>query len=427
MNHDFAFRPSPDGDPGTGPPPPADTADRVRLGRRVVSLSVLRRFPGRWTDLYSHTKSEVGWAVCLCTNPGLRLVIRSRSGRYHLAGWPGDGTRHASACDFYKPAGPSGRTSYAEQAIVVSEEGTTIRLETPLQVRHDARSAAAPSDVGVEAGGESRRAVSLLGLMHHLWEAASLHEWRPQWKRRSWHVCYGRLAEQAASCTINERALADALYLVPPYQPARAETNAAALEKFQARLGRHDAIGHRGLLLGEIREVTPTPYGVRVALAHQRTPVFASGVLLERLERSYRTTLSREAGGDARRVMLGLVERTSAGNLSLLDAAIMLTNGTYLPAESMLEVRMAQHLVDGGRAFVKPLRYDATKEAVFPDFMLADTRRPVYVEVYGVQGRPEYEARKRAKTDYYREHDIPVISWEPGDPLPDLGRYPAVR
>jgi hypothetical protein len=393
---------------------------RVRLGGRTLVLSKLRETAAEHAPLFSRAKAETGHAECLCRTPALRLVIRcSRAGRYHLAGWPGEGERHAADCPFHKLApGLSGREAYSAEAIREGDNGVSIRLDAVL-----ARSLAEPSTAkssGQQSEGRSRRSVGLLGLMHWLWEESQLNAWHPRWRRRNWWICHARLRQQIEDCSINQDAASAALYVVPPFHRETAEQNAAAFETFKARLGRHGLKEHRGLVLGEIKAVTPTQYGARYALAHQRVPLFVSAALDKRVRSSYRPVFA-EAGAehDSRRVGLFLVELSPKGNLTIVDMAAMLLNRLYVPADSSHEVVMGNALADQGRAFVKPVRYDGT-DAVFPDFVLTDVAPHSYVEVYGIRGREAYEQRKSIKQAHYQRQGAELIEWDVGQPLPDL-------
>lgn len=72
---------------------------------------------------------------------------------------------------------------------------------------------------------------------------------------------------------------------------------------------------------------------------------------------------------------------------------------------------MADHLVSRGRAFRKPLRHIG-RSAVHPDFVLTDVNPEVVIEVLGMTGNPEYDARMAAKRQHYREHGIPCLEWD---------------
>ncbi|GGM67487.1 hypothetical protein GCM10012275_42600 [Longimycelium tulufanense] len=404
----------------------------MRLAGRVVPLAALRAHPGRFVSLFGKARAEVGHAECLCDpDRPQRLVIRCRAGRYHLAGWPEQGHLHATTCPWYRtdPA-LSGSASYPREAITSTDSGTAIRLAVPLRTR----SAAAPP---VSAGradtpshatrGTSRRALGLLALLHWLWEQARLSLWHPRAPRRTWGICHARLSRQAGECVVNRLPLASVLYVVPPYRPATGARHAADFEAFTARLSGEGSQRRRGLVLGEIRRVEPTPYGVRIGLAHLRAPLFASRALHERLRRSHRTAFaghSNKHGG--RQVVLCLVDRHPGnGYLVIEDAVVMLCSATYIPVESSYELRMSEALTAAGRAFLKPLRYDGT--GVFPDFVLLDTTPHTYVEVWGIRGREDYEQRKRIKQAHYRGAGHPLLEWAVHDPLPDVlprGRRP---
>lgn len=400
---------------------PTSGHSRIQLAGRTAPLSWLREHATEAAPLFARAKAEVGHALCLCRRPALRLVIRcTRAGRYHVAGWPGEGDKHDTGCPFHKLApGLSGRDGYSTQAIRETDDGVSIRLGTPLtrSLATPEKHQAAPDETHER---RSRRTVGLLGLLHWLWEEARLNAWRPQFRRRTWRECHARLCPQLREATINGQALEEALYVVPPFSQATAAANTAALEDFRARLGRHRDTEQRALLLGQIKEVTPTPYGVAYRLAHQRTPLYARAALHARAARSYRHPFSKTAAEHgATRVALFVVERSPKGHLIAVDLAAMLTNGNYIPADSSYEVVMANALASCRRAFIKPLRYD-TADAVLPDFVVTDTDPHHYVEVYGIHGRETYEQRKRTKREFYQRQGAQLIEWDITQPLPVL-------
>jgi len=296
----------------------------------------------------------------------------------------------------------------------------SIRLGTPL-----ARSLARPETHDAAPGephheGHSRRSVGLLGLLHWLWEEAQLNAWHPQFQRRTWRECHTLLRRQMREATINGQGLDEVLYVVPPFSHASAATNNAALHAFRARLGRHGDTERRALVLGQIKEVTPTPYGVAYRLAHQRTPLYARTALHTRATHSYPHAFAKTADDHgATRVALFAVERSPKGHLTAIDLAAMLTTSNHIPADSSYEVVMADALTSRRRAFIKPIRYDTT-DAVLPDFVLTDTDPHAYVEVYGIHGRETYELRKATKQEFYQRQKAQLIEWDVTQPLPVL-------
>lgn len=402
---------------------PGARADRVRLADKSLPLFVLREHATDYAGLFARARAEVGHGQCLCQTPALRLVIRcSRAGRYHLAGWPGEGELHDPSCSFHKlTLELTGRDAYSTEAIREGDDGVAIRFSAALARK---LSTPEPAKAATEQrDGRARRTVGLLGLLHWLWEEAQLTAWHPRWRRRTWWVCHARLSEQIAGCSINHEELTEALYVVPPFREEYARRNTAAFETFRiARLKRRGDTQRRGLILGEIRDVKPTPYGVRYSLAHHRGALFATTALDERLRRSYRPAFSAAADEHgARRIGLFLVELSPKGNVRVLDMAAMLVSKIYIPADSSHEVVMANALTDAGRAYVKPVRYDGS-DLVFPDFVLTDISPHSYVEVYGIHGRESYDQRKRVKQAHYQRQGAALIEWDVAHSLPDVRR-----
>ncbi|MFK4184344.1 DUF1173 family protein [Streptomyces sparsogenes] len=400
-----------------------DRDDRVRLADRSLPLFVLREHATDYAALFARARAEVGHGQCLCRTPALRLVIRcSRAGRYHLAGWPGEGELHDPSCSFHKLASElTGRGAYSTEAIHESDDGVAIRFTAAL-----ARKLSAPESAKAsieQREGRARRTVGLLGLLHWLWEESQLTAWHPRWRRRTWWVCHARLSDQIAGCSINHEKLAEALYIVPPFRKEFARRNTAAFETFRvARLKRRGDTQRRGLILGEIKDVSPTRYGVRYTLTHHRGALFATAALDARLRRSYRPAFSEAAAEHgARSIGLFLVELSPKGNVRVTDMAAMLVSRLYIPADSSHEVVMANALTDAGRAYVKPVRYDGS-DLVFPDFVLTDTHPHSFVEVYGIHGRESYDQRKRVKQAHYQGQGAGLIEWDVADSIPDV-RY----
>src|SRR6266700_3071080 len=136
----------------------------IELAGTRVLLSDLRTSPTRYLHSLEQARASVGHARCMCRSADpLRLVIRARAGRFHLARWPYTGHQHETDCPFYS-ANPaySGRAACLG-AISEDDDGIVIRLDEPLIVRPGEQPA---PQIGV-AGDSSaavRGAVGLLSL-----------------------------------------------------------------------------------------------------------------------------------------------------------------------------------------------------------------------------------------------------------------------
>jgi hypothetical protein len=401
---------------------PAHTASQpIRINNTVVELSLLRAATGRYARELAEAKAAVGHAECLCTDPPQKLVIRSRSDRFHLACWPEQGGRHNRWCEFHRVSGQfSGRSGYRRDAITEDENGTSIKVAFSLQVRLDARPRLAlTTHRDGEPRARARASVGLLGLLHYLWERADLTTWSAG-QHRHWAECWTQLRADVDDTTLSERPGVQALYVIAPYRPDTVAARDVAFAAFTASLGHHGATSTRGLILGEIKSLEETKYGGwRFNLRHTNTALYASDVLVAKMRQSFRSTFAAALPSGARQMGLFLIERTPRGYLQVVDAAAMLTSASYIPCDSSHEVTMADRLAEAGRSFVKPVRYDGSTET-FPDFILTDTDPLTYVEVWGITGRQDYEQRKRDKQAYHQQTGRPIIEWDVRDELPSL-------
>jgi hypothetical protein len=71
-------------------------------------------------------------------------------------------------------------------------------------------------------GGESQTAMTLLGLLHHLWERSALNRWPGRRGRRGWRECVRPLAEAIDETRTDQAALSQILHLIRPYGPGAA-------------------------------------------------------------------------------------------------------------------------------------------------------------------------------------------------------------
>ena len=251
---------------------------KVVMSGREFFLDDLQAESAKFAHWFERARAEDGYAECLC-NPGrqLRLQIRLRDGLFHLAVWPLEGEAHRSdrgTCFFYKLTESSGRGSYAKGTIVDRNDGSAdIKVEVPLSVRADERAPAVPGGGSSGESRERRNAVGMFGLLHELWEGASLNRWGVGWSR-NWSRCrwgLGNLVRQ-----INGVPLGHCVHVVQPWEPARKDQIESEFEAFRNRLGQRGAFRHRGFIIGELKGFRETEYGYRVELRHQRDGYFAS-------------------------------------------------------------------------------------------------------------------------------------------------------
>lgn len=187
-------------------------------------------------------------------------------------------------------------------------------------------------------------------------------------------------------------------------------------DTFLARVGQRDGTNHRGLVIGEISEIGVTPYGRSITLRQSAKRYYCNGELIALAEKRYGHAMRALGDRDARVVAILVIERTPKGHHVVVDLAAMLCSSTYITRDSIHEVAMANRLVADGRSFDKPIRLDEGAD-MLPDFVLTDTAEPTHIEVYGMNGMAEYEARKRDKQRLRMARGIRAVEW-------DIARFP---
>ncbi|WP_321817111.1 MULTISPECIES: DUF1173 family protein [unclassified Paraburkholderia] len=392
---------------------------RIDLAGNELQLEEILQDPSRFRKWFETARTTLGHARCLCVPDGRRLQIRLREGLYHLAVWPEDAGAHHQRCTLrLRAESESGRSGYAKGAIIERPDGSVdINADIPLKVRVEARSNPVSQNVERVGGGKSRAKVGLLGLLHSLWERAGLNEWRPGWTR-DWWRCRRELVNLDGK--VNGEPIERALYVVPVWREGDRDSIEATWLTFRSRLEVQGPYRLRGVLIGEIKGMELSKFSYAVKFKHHSCPCFVDKAILERALRSAPATAAQVGGVDAHVLAVVVVEVTRNGTLKGVDMSLMLTSRDYIPADSSHEMRMADALIDGGRAFTKPLRYDGESE--FPDFRLQDEECESVVEVWGMTGNPDYEARKAEKIQSYKRKGVRVIEWDVRRPIPDLAR-----
>jgi len=152
-------------------------------------------------------------------------------------------------------------------------------------------------------------------------------------------------------------------------------------------------------------------------LRHIGQPVYCKSSLMERLKHRFGRSLDTLSVGEGHVVGIFHVEGTPRGHLQLIDAGFMRVSSRFIPVESSYEELVADALVAADRAFTKPIRLemgdDTLSGKVLPDFILYDTTAPrCYMEVFGIRGREDYDARKQEKRQVYDRAGVLLWDWD---------------
>ncbi|MBO1326216.1 DUF1173 domain-containing protein [Acetobacter sp. TBRC 12305] len=388
----------------------------------------------RWQALLASVHGADRRPHCDCRHQGapVELVVRRSERReggrvvqaYHLARFPGQGELHGVSCPFHErdPRG-SGRDGYTQGVIQPMADGRQrVALACGLR-RRDQAAEATERTVGAEngagGGGVRQTRMTLLGLLHLLWEEAGLSAWSPGvGRRRRWWPGVRHELERCSREIVPARGhtLADYLAVVG-YRDAdapalvRATVARCAAEWRVLFIGAVDRIvllpGRQGGEFVSVRFDGAQDYDLRIsgkaawaASLRRRFPMAMTALARERADRDIRVI--GLVAATARLVRPGerQIVQARADDIALMEVE----PDTLIPVASSHELRVARALCVASRSFIKPLRFDAHRDTVHPDFVLTDTGHPrgTPMEVFG-RTDEAYEARRAEKAAYYRD------------------------
>lgn len=337
---------------------------------------------------------------------------------------PNAGGQHHPRCGSFEPdVAQSGLGAFSGGAVRELDSGRTeLRVDFPWTRR---RGHGAPRDAAAESGQVEAvtRRMSLRAVMHFLFERAGFNRWVPAMKgRRNQGVVRKYLLEAAADVDAAGGSLADRLFVPEAFnEGVKAEIARRRREKL-AMLKPDGASTPLALLIGEFKTVEATEQGRRVWIRHMPdAPLLVEDSVWQRLTRRYMSLFeARDAdtGLRVRLVMAALIKARREFTYEVDAASLMMTSEHWIPVEGVHELSLIDALVNEGRRFIKPLRYDAPSAEAFANALLLDVgpqARPLHLV------SPYADERSRAVKRRAIErgaHDVWV--WEIDRPLPPL-------
>ncbi|MGC0914855.1 DUF1173 family protein [Pantoea agglomerans] len=403
-------------------------------GQQEASEAFQQNETSTWQRWLKHSRDNKKTTVVTCRClPAENDPVRRRlkvhysrdTERCWLSSYAFTGNEHKPDCRFYSVWSDERQSEiYQGEAVRAAADGTiVIRLPTGLQKK-------APSEVkpAVNVSDEEplkrkrRPSMSLLGLLHLLWEQSGINVWHPAFdkKKRTPGWVSWRLQQTATRIRIGRVPLEESLLLMATKGTQQVIANREhlrAAEKNKRRLIVISVLAGWSEA-GEARLKTMVPLGLFSGFPDLVLP---EDVRL-RLERSFSSEL-----GDWRRGMKVVViaeteppettfrhfdgrNRPSSCS-TVVDMALMTVSPRFIPLDSGYEGAVEEKLWQEKRSFIKPLRYDG-EEDVFPDFVLKDVPGvdALPMEVFGMN-TPEYLLRKQEKTSHYESEYGPGRWW----------------
>lgn len=347
---------------------------------------------------------------CLCRGVGAkRLAVKyyEFGDAYALAKFSLSGPEHAPDCQYYSIGGAtSGPGGSGAGVLAVQQDGSVkIRLEIGMVVRDSATDVISPTDVDRPSrpGSKRQSAIKLAGLLHYLWDAATLNQWRPYWAgKRNFRQVFWRINQAADDVSTGNLKLVDQL-LLPAMAQDSPEAERNRLRVDSALQGKRRMLIIAPLASYSLEREQRMTKDLAIAGFHGIPKALLRPGQWELMSKRYRAAVAGWKAGQTAIVIaqIEVKERDGRQSANVIDAALMAVTPQWIPTESSYERLIAEKLVNEGRSFNKPLRYNQEQDDVFPDFILTDCAGgEVPMEVFG-RDDEEYLKRKADKTAYY--------------------------
>lgn len=374
----------------------------------------------------------------------LKACSSSKNDNYWLARWSNSGFEHAADCRFYSIWADDRQSQiYASEVVKTISPGCfRIKLPTGLQ-KKEASGVTAPARqpaLTVNGKRQCQPAMSILGLMHFMWEKAEINHWHPNFDKRTRDDAWAawRLKQIAGKISVGKTSLDSVLLTLAKPGSQAMKNNWAVVDGAEKSAKRLVLIS---CLDSSVREEQRNLKGSLPLILSAGFPYLVlPSDSINRLERSFSRELSDWRRG--KKVMLiaetdppvkkfkQLNGKTIPYNTcTVIDAALMTVSDRFIPLDSSWEGVIEEKLWQEKRQFIKPLRYDGEAD-VFPDFLLQDVPGSdvVPLEVFGMT-TPDYLARKAEKLKHYQEEygEGNWWSWDAhkSDALNNIPAFPA--
>lgn len=312
-----------------------------------------------WQSVLGRAHEAEANPLCRCTSAGVQLAIRHVGPRYFLVRMPDTGHRHRAECPFYcdKPA-YSGARCYPAGHIRETVAGILVESAC----------------LGTHLSGEGRASdgLSTTGLLHLLWQQASLNTWVNGWGRSREYLAW-RIAEAAQRVAIGRAPLAANLRLV-----LSKKSGANPLAKQQDRF----------LVMGfldkpSVRSLTNEPIMLNfdAGLELDQAIFIGKGVWAAAAKR-FPWAVDAWRQRQTTVVLACLTRVEGKDYYRALDIALLPLGQRYIPVFSAADLKLLDHLLINERSFSKPLPFDAPASTVIPSFILNDCHaldEPIFV------------------------------------------------
>ena len=363
----------------------------------TIGDQVLSENSPEFRALLPHAYDERLRPMCMCRQPAVAMYIARLDDQYVVKRMPLSGREHDPACPSYEPPYElSGLGPLIGSAIQIDASGKAdLKLDFSLTKRGPRAAAGTAAEQSEPAIRSEPRKLSLKAMLHYLWEAGELTEWRSVWAgRRGWGRVRTSLINAASQMTARGGPLSDMLYVPEVYQAddkdGIAARRATALKPVQAV-----GSGPRKLMMivAEVKEFSPAREGQRIVVRHMPFPLMIEDGAWRRLAARYETELELWRSSEAfHLIVIATFGISTSGIASVEEVGLMVVNEHWLPFEDVNELRLLEKLSHLKRKSVKGLRFSLPRDAPIVSVTLPEQKpAPVAMFIVPASAGDDYE------------------------------------
>jgi hypothetical protein len=324
---------------------------------------------------------------CLCVPGGVEMYI-AKYGLFMLKRMPGTGKEHAAACDSYEPDPDASGLGYhlGETVLAKDNDLLEVRAEFALD-RFDGRAIERGEPHEATSVSTKRRAMSILGMLHLLWDKAAFNRWSPAMSgKRHQGVIRKYLLDAAAKIELKGMRLSERLFVPEPFRSEDADAikhrreQAFSVMTFEGPSTKHKLM----MVIGEIKSIEKITLGYKLLIKHMPDCPFmldakSGGKILHQFGPLFGM---RDMQEGVRLIAVATVTMKGFADYRVDTMSIAMTTDTWIPLENSFEKALADALIIARRRFIKPLSFDAPSSVAFPNFLLLDAaREPIALNI----------------------------------------------
>jgi hypothetical protein len=353
------------------------------LGGEILSADS-PGFPAKLLRAYA-TRSR---PRCMCVAGGVEMYTSRHDDVVSLKRLPGTGSQHAPSCPSYEiPVDASGLGRLLGSAIRRDpwSGDSKLSLGFSLSARHRNLDTTVRQTISETCHRTTQR-LSMLGMLHYLWDQAELTHWHPSFRcRRSWAVVRKRVMAAASQMQASRRSLGELLHLPEPFMEERAHAAREQRRKFFATA---QAERRLALLVGELKSIYRSRDAWRLAIRHMpELPILLDEGMYRKARARFTHELELWHADD--RVRLLAFVAVSVGALGALQAtslSLSCTSSEWIPFSNQAEWSLLTVLLSEQRSFIRSLQYGLAPhadQACVPYAFLTDTAQrsqPLFID-----------------------------------------------